>query len=135
WGSIAGVSRPNSEACHESSPTNIRSHLAGRDRCRQVSCQTSKVVQVVPIASADDARLAAYQLLTDAEHRRRLEGAEGTFVVEGVTAIRRALTSPYSVRSLLLTPAKAAVLAPDLTTCEAEVYVVQPDVMTAVAGF
>src|SRR5262249_2609154 len=84
--------------------------------------------------SADDPRLAPYTRLTDAEHRRAREDAEGTFVVEGVTAIRRALTSPYAVQSLLVTPAKHATLEPDLTTYGAEVYVVGQDVMNAVAG-
>ena len=90
---------------------------------------------VIPVASADDPRLAGYTRLTDAEHRRAREDAEGTFVVEGVTAIRRALASPYVVRSVLVTPAKHATLEPDLATSTADVYVVEQDVMNAVAGF
>jgi tRNA G18 (ribose-2'-O)-methylase SpoU len=93
------------------------------------------VPALIRVASADDPRLAPYTQLTDAEHRRAREDADGTFVVEGVTAIRRALASPYPVRSLLVTPAKQATLAPDLATSAADVYVVEQDVMNAVAGF
>ena len=90
---------------------------------------------VIPVASVHDPRLGGYTRLTDAEHRQARENAEGTFVVEGVTAIRRALASPYVVRSLLLTPAKHAALQPDLVTSPADVYLVEQDVMNAVAGF
>jgi tRNA G18 (ribose-2'-O)-methylase SpoU len=93
------------------------------------------VAVVIPVASVDDPRLAGYSRLTDADHRRGVEAAEGTFVVEGVTAIRRALASPYIVRSALLTQTKAAALADDLAGCDADVYVVEQDVMNAVAGF
>ncbi|HKA03729.1 MAG TPA: RNA methyltransferase [Acidimicrobiales bacterium] len=90
---------------------------------------------VIPVASADDPRLTVYRRLTDADHRRRVEDATGTFVVEGVTAIRRALTSPYSLRSLLLTAPKAQTLAPDLAGVDVDTYVVAQDVMNTVAGF
>jgi tRNA G18 (ribose-2'-O)-methylase SpoU len=100
-----------------------------------VDCETAGVAAVIPVASTDDPRLDAYTRLTDAEHRRAREGAEGTFVVEGVTAIRRALASPYVVRSLLVTPAKHAALEPQLAPSAAEVYVVEQQVMNAVAGF
>ena len=90
---------------------------------------------VIPVRSADDPRLAAYTRLTDAEHRRALESSAGTFVVEGVTAIRRAFASRYTVRSVLVTPAKRAMLAPELADSAADVYVVDQDVMNGVAGF
>jgi tRNA G18 (ribose-2'-O)-methylase SpoU len=93
------------------------------------------VAAVIPVASADDPRLDPYTRLTDAEHRRAREDAEGTFVVEGVTAIRRALASAYTVRSLLVTPAKRAALEPDMATSDADIYVAEQDVMNAVAGF
>src|SRR5262249_40548453 len=71
----------------------------------------------------------------DADHRRRVEDATGTFVVEGVTAIRQTLTSPYSLRSLLLTAPKAQTLAPDLAGVDVDTYVVAQDVMNTVTGF
>jgi tRNA G18 (ribose-2'-O)-methylase SpoU len=73
--------------------------------------------------------------MTDAQHRRRLEAATGTFVVEGVTAIRRAASSPYPLRSLLLTRPKADALAATLEPLDVEVYLAEPDVMRATTGF
>jgi len=93
------------------------------------------VAIVIPVASADDPRLTVYRRLTDADHRRGVEDATGTFVVEGITAIRRALTSPYPLRSLLLTAPKAETLAPDLAGVDVDTYVVAQDVMNAIAGF
>ncbi len=92
------------------------------------------MAQVIPIDDAADARLAPYVRLNDAEHRRTVEGRDGTFVIEGVTAIRRAVASPYEVLSVLATPAKAAALAAaDLP--DVPVYVAAGAVMEAVAGF
>jgi tRNA G18 (ribose-2'-O)-methylase SpoU len=93
------------------------------------------VALVIPVASPYDARLAAYNRLTDADHRRGVEHADGTFVVEGVTAIRRALASPYQLRSLLVTPAKAEALAPELASSDADVFVVEQAVMNTITGF
>jgi tRNA G18 (ribose-2'-O)-methylase SpoU len=64
-----------------------------------------------------------------------VEAAGGTFVVEGVTAIRRALTSDYPVRSILITPGKAAELGPDLAGFDIEVFVADQEVMNTVTGF
>jgi tRNA G18 (ribose-2'-O)-methylase SpoU len=113
----------------------MRSHPAGRDRLGQVSCETSAVAVVIRVASVDDPRLAGYSRLTDAEHRRGVEAVDGTFVVEGVTAIRRALASPYIVRSVLLTEAKMKALADELAATDLAVYVVEQGVMNAVTGF
>ena len=88
-----------------------------------------------PVAEAGDPRLVPYTAMTDADHRRRLEAASGTFLVEGVTAIRRAATSPYPLRSLLLTPGRAAALTETLDRLDVEVFVAEPDVMRAVTGF
>jgi tRNA G18 (ribose-2'-O)-methylase SpoU len=93
------------------------------------------VAVVIAVASADDPRLAGYCRLTDAEHRRGVEAAEGTFVVEGVTAIRRALASPYRLRSVLVTEARAEALATELAGADVEVYVVEQSVMNTAAGF
>jgi tRNA G18 (ribose-2'-O)-methylase SpoU len=113
----------------------MRSDLAERDTTRQVGCETGVVALVIPVASLDDARLAAYRRLTDADHRRGVEHVDGTFVVEGVTAIRRALASPYEVRSLLVTPARAEALAPELASLDADVFVVEQHVMNTITGF
>jgi tRNA G18 (ribose-2'-O)-methylase SpoU len=86
----------------------------------------------VPIAidRADDPRIAEFTGLR--EHGR--ERAEW-FVVEGVTAIQRLVTSPYPVRSLLATPARFDQLAPALAGVDAPVYVAPPEILGEVAGF
>jgi tRNA G18 (ribose-2'-O)-methylase SpoU len=91
------------------------------------------VSAAVEIDDATDPRLADYVALTDAELRRRVE--TGLFIVEGELAIRRLLESRYPVRSLLVTPAMHARLAPAVEGLQAPVYVAQRDVMAAVAGF
>jgi tRNA G18 (ribose-2'-O)-methylase SpoU len=91
------------------------------------------MASVTVVDDADDERLRPYVGLTDAEHRRRWDADHGTFVIEGVTAIRRALQSAYPVRSVLVTPAKARLLARDLD--DVTVYVADPALMRAVTGF
>jgi len=85
-----------------------------------------------PLVAVDDPadpRLADYVGLTDADLRRRVEGA--AFIVEGGLAIDRLLASPYPVRSLLVTERWVERLG----SVDAPVYVVSQDVMNAVAGF
>jgi tRNA G18 (ribose-2'-O)-methylase SpoU len=82
---------------------------------------------VIRIEHADDPRLCDYQGI-----RERGRESDEYFIVEGVTAIERLLTSPFPVRSVLLTPATQARIAPllgDTTT-----YVLPPEAMSAVAG-
>ena len=93
------------------------------------------VASFTPVSDPGDPRLVPYTAMADAQHRRRLEAATGTFVVEGVTAIRRAASSPYPLRSLLLTRPKADALAATLEPLDVEVYLAEPDVMRATAGF
>ncbi|MEY2443743.1 MAG: hypothetical protein QOE00_323, partial [Ilumatobacteraceae bacterium] len=64
---------------------------------------------VIEIADPLDPRLADYRGL-----RERGRESDEYFIVEGLTAIERLLTSPYPVRSVLLTPARYARLAPQL---------------------
>lgn len=86
----------------------------------------------IEVDDPGDARLADYVGLTDAALARRDGGA---FVVEGVLAIRRLLTSRYPVRSLLLAANRVGALADELDTVEAPVYVASQAVMNEVAGF
>src|SRR5438132_1130790 len=104
--STAGASKPNSDACHDTASANTRSMVPQRPDGRQVACQNAGV-PVVEVTHAGDERLVPYTRLTDADHRRRWDLGHGSFVVEGVTAIRRALRSPYPVDSVLVTAAKA----------------------------
>ena len=83
-----------------------------------------------------DRRVRAYTALTDAQLRRQFEEADGSFIAEGVLVIRRLLASSYTVRSVLVTPARHADLAADLAGFDdVAVYVAEPAVMNAVAGF
>jgi tRNA G18 (ribose-2'-O)-methylase SpoU len=74
-----------------------------------------------------DARLSDYRGL-----RERGKESDDYFIVEGLTAIERLLTSPYPVRSVLLTPATHARLAGRLATVTT--YVISTDAMSDVAG-
>lgn len=92
-------------------------------------------LNAIEIESADDPRIEDFRDLTDAELRLRRDNP--TFIAEGLLVIRQLLASRYPVRSLLLTPAKRERLASDLDTLDPDVpvYVAQPDVVNAIAGF
>ncbi|MEP7046303.1 MAG: RNA methyltransferase [Ilumatobacteraceae bacterium] len=74
-----------------------------------------------------DARLVDYRGL-----RERGRESDDYFIVEGLTAIERLLTSGYPVRSVLLTPATHARIAERLGT--ATTYIISPEAMSSVAG-
>jgi tRNA G18 (ribose-2'-O)-methylase SpoU len=78
-----------------------------------------------------DARLTDYRGL-----RERGRESDEYFIVEGLTAIERLLTSDYPVRSLLLTPATHARLAERVPAGALAVtsYVISAEAMSDVAG-
>ena len=82
---------------------------------------------VIEIDDLLDARVADYRGL-----RERGKESDDYFIVEGLTAIKRLLTSPYPVRSALLTPATLARL--DVDAGSATIYVISAKMMSAVAG-
>ncbi len=84
----------------------------------------------VDVGSADDPRLEPYAALV-AHGPERAE----TFVVEGVLAIERLVTSTYPVHSVLVTTAQFARLGPVLDGVDAPVYVAPPDVLERVTGY
>jgi tRNA G18 (ribose-2'-O)-methylase SpoU len=88
----------------------------------------------VRIGDADDPRVDDHRDLPGRARRSAAED-QGTLVVEGHVAIRRLLASPLVVRSLLLTPRGARLLADDLGGAAAPAYVAEPDVVAAVVGF
>jgi tRNA G18 (ribose-2'-O)-methylase SpoU len=93
-------------------------------------------VRFTTVTDPDDERLWPYTRLSDAEHRRGLEASGQTFVIEGVTAIRTAVRSPYRVRSVLVTEAKLRALADDLEPADhIDVFVADHRTMNAVVGF
>jgi tRNA G18 (ribose-2'-O)-methylase SpoU len=82
---------------------------------------------LIEIGDPRDPRLAEYQGL-----RERGRESDEYFIVEGVLTIERLLTSPYPVRSVLLTPAMYSRLADRLDGTT--VYLLDRDTMTTVAG-
>ncbi|MEY2401424.1 MAG: hypothetical protein QOJ08_1535, partial [Ilumatobacteraceae bacterium] len=78
-----------------------------------------------------DARLTDYRGL-----RERGRESDEYFIVEGLTAIERLLTSDYPVRSLLLTPATHARLAERVPAgaLALTTYVISAEAMSDVAG-
>ena len=84
-----------------------------------------------------DPRLDDYRHLNDAAARRAAdpEGApHGVVVVEGAVALEQLLSSELQVRSVLLSPTRAAALSDRLTGVDT-VYVAAREVLAAVAGF
>jgi tRNA G18 (ribose-2'-O)-methylase SpoU len=92
-------------------------------------------VRVVAIADPDDERVADYRHLTDAGWRRQLEAEHGLFVAEGRLVIRQVLRHRLRVRSILLARNRQESLAGDLAGIDVPVYVAEPAVLEAVAGF
>jgi len=91
-------------------------------------------VEPIAITDADDPRVADYIGLRDPHHRRNLEG-DVFFIAEGLHVIGRLLDSPYSLRSMLLTPSRFERLEPRLSDVHCPVYVAERDVLMKVAGF
>ncbi len=87
------------------------------------------------VSNPSDGRLAGYVGLTDAQLRASREAADGVFIVEGHTALARAVTSPYPLRSVLCLPGRLAVVQAALGDTEVPVYVAERDVLAATAGF
>ncbi|MET0144408.1 MAG: RNA methyltransferase [Ilumatobacteraceae bacterium] len=88
----------------------------------------------VPVDDPTDPRLADFVDLADPVSRRRLERDE-LFVVEGVTAIERLLTSGHRIRSVLVTAPALARFAGRLDHLTAPVYVAPKAVLAATVGF
>jgi tRNA G18 (ribose-2'-O)-methylase SpoU len=82
---------------------------------------------VIELDDIGDTRLSEYRGL-----RERGKESDEYFIVEGMTAIERLLTSDYPVRSVLLTPATHARLAVRLA--DVATYVISADAMSGVAG-
>ncbi len=83
----------------------------------------------------DDPRVLDYRCLTDPELRMRYEGDAGVFIAEGPLVVRELLSSPYDVRSVLVTAGQHEVLADALAGVPAPIYVASQRVIDAIAGF
>ena len=86
----------------------------------------------MPVLSIDDPRLADYRGVPDPELAR----TRGVFVAEGRLVVGRLLTSRFTARSVMVTPAALGALAADLEGRPClPVFVVPQHVMNTVAGF
>jgi tRNA G18 (ribose-2'-O)-methylase SpoU len=99
---------------------------------------TSDHPQVVRVSSADDDRLHEYTGLTDVALRRVREPAEGLYIAESSTVIRRALRAGHQPRSVLMAP-RWLPECEDLLAAAQEagvpVYVADEAVLRTVTGF
>jgi tRNA G18 (ribose-2'-O)-methylase SpoU len=86
---------------------------------------------VDPIADPSDPRLRDFTSLRDAELRRATEEAEGLFVAEGGTTIRRAIAAGFEPRSVVASASHADALR-DLPI---PISVVDEAVLAATTGF
>lgn len=86
------------------------------------------------ITDPADARLDDYRDLRDPATRIAYEDGAGCFIAEGITVVRRLLTSSLSIRSVLVLPTKRDRIA-DLLGPEVPCYEVERDVLRDVAGF
>jgi len=85
------------------------------------------------VTDLGDPRLSDYTRLRDVELRKSLEAERGLFLAEGEKVIRRAIAAGHPIRSVLTTRRWLRTLEDVLG--DATVYVVDDEVMSAVAGF
>ncbi len=94
---------------------------------------------VVRITDPADPRLTDYTDLTDVRLRTVREPAEGLYMAESSTVIRRALEAGHRPRSLLMADkwldSMADVLEGDAVPAGTPVYLADEDVLRAVTGF
>ncbi len=99
-------------------------------------------MHLVPIEDISDPRVSDYANLRDAELIQREDpfdpaGHRGLFMAEGELVVRRLLASRFRTRSVFLTPTRLETMREALEPLgeDMPVYVAQPDVFSAVAGF
>ena len=93
---------------------------------------------VVHVDDAADARLHEYTHLTDVALRRRREPAEGLYLAESTTVIRRALAAGHRPRSFLMAARWLPECADLLERAAADgvpVFVAHEDVLRTLTGF
>ena len=87
------------------------------------------------VVSPADPRLHPYRDLKDSALRRSAELAGGYFIVEGRFALEAVVASPYPLESVLVLRRRLSALTGLSLAAETTVYVVEDEVMAAVAGF
>jgi tRNA G18 (ribose-2'-O)-methylase SpoU len=93
------------------------------------------VAVITPIADPIDPRVDDYRDLTAADRRPDRPGGRGLVIAEGVVVVRRMISSPYPLRSLLGVPRRLDELAADLTGLDVPAYAADAATMAAVVGF
>jgi len=106
-------------------------------RGSSVSSEVAKA-GITEVGDPADPRLADYARLTDVGHRVRREPADGVFIAEGATVLRRALDAGYAPRSLLLAPNRvepAAGITAEVAARGAPVFVAGPEILERLTGY
>lgn len=89
----------------------------------------------VPVDDPSDPRLADFRHLRDPDRRQRIEADAGILIAESAPVVRRLLSSPYPVRSVVVRSDRLGTVA-DLTAApDLPVHVVSPATMARVSGF
>ncbi len=91
--------------------------------------------RIVPVDDPDDPRLIELTGLTDAQARSTIEATHGCFIVEGLLALRSAVTSPYPLRSVLVAEPKLERVLAVLGATDVDVHVAPPPLVEEVTGF
>jgi tRNA G18 (ribose-2'-O)-methylase SpoU len=92
-------------------------------------------VRQVLIDDPADSRLDGYRALRDPARRRSIDRQQEIFVAEGPLVIEALVASPYAVRSVLSSPARAEVAASLVAGIDTTLYVAPAEVLAEVAGF
>lgn len=90
---------------------------------------------ITPVVDPADPRVDDYRDLTAADRRPDRPGGRGLVIAEGVVVVRRLLSSPYPVRSLLGVPRRLEELADDLAGVDVPAYTTDAATMATVVGF
>jgi tRNA G18 (ribose-2'-O)-methylase SpoU len=87
---------------------------------------------LVEIADSDDARLADFRDLTDADVR---PDRRGLVIAEGVNVVERLARSPYRMRAVIGVPERIAALRSVLDPLDVPVYATDKWTLSTVVGF
>lgn len=92
-------------------------------------------MEVTEVTDPSDLRLADYRDLTDRRLRQLRERSEGFFIAEGAIVLEALAETGWTVRSVLITPARLEILSDVVARFDAPVLVASRQVMDAVGGF
>lgn len=90
---------------------------------------------IVEVDDPGDPRLVEVAGLKDADARALTDAAHGCFVVEGLLCLEIAASSPYPLRSVLVSDTKLGRVLPLLAGIDVDVFVGSPALLKEVTGF